>query len=49
MSCGILCGFGFEFPLLRVPGKSRGDLRAAMVRMRGGKQGQPFQFKNFRD
>ncbi|ELX38815.1 hypothetical protein SEET1153_01982 [Salmonella enterica subsp. enterica serovar Typhimurium str. CDC_2009K1153] len=30
-------------------GKSRDDLQAATVLMRGGNLGQPFQFKNFRD
>ncbi|WP_149590185.1 DUF520 family protein, partial [Salmonella enterica] len=49
ISCGNLCGFGFEFTLVRVTGKSRDDLQAAMVLMRGGNLGQPFQFKNFRD
>ncbi|ELY11730.1 hypothetical protein SEE436_021168, partial [Salmonella enterica subsp. enterica serovar Enteritidis str. 436] len=39
----------FEFTLVRVTGKSRDDLQAAMVLMRGGNLGQPFQFKNFRD
>ncbi|PDN16341.1 hypothetical protein CBI66_18040 [Salmonella enterica] len=34
---------------MRVTGKSRADLQAAMVLMRGGNLGQPFQFKNFRD
>ena len=33
---------------LRVTGKSRDDLQAAMVLVRGGDLGQPFQFKNFR-
>ncbi|KJT91683.1 hypothetical protein SEEH0300_10905 [Salmonella enterica subsp. enterica serovar Heidelberg str. 76-0300] len=30
---------------MRVTGKSRDDLQAAMVLMRGGNLGQPFQFK----
>ncbi|OOD50518.1 hypothetical protein BWP08_16180 [Salmonella enterica subsp. enterica serovar Adelaide] len=34
---------------MRVTGKPRDDLQAAMVLMRGGNLGQPFQFKNFRD
>ncbi|MBA2815400.1 YajQ family cyclic di-GMP-binding protein [Candidatus Pantoea persica] len=34
---------------LRVTGKSRDDLQGAMVLVRGGNLGQPFQFKNFRD
>lgn len=34
---------------LRVTGKSRDDLQAAMALVRGGDLGQPFQFKNFRD
>ncbi|MDI5050182.1 DUF520 family protein, partial [Salmonella enterica subsp. enterica serovar Montevideo] len=49
ISCGNLCGFGFEFTLVRVTGKSRDDLQAAMALVRGGNLGQPFQFKNFRD
>ncbi|MGY6030814.1 YajQ family cyclic di-GMP-binding protein [Phytobacter sp. AG2a] len=34
---------------LRVTGKARDDLQAAMALVRGGNLGQPFQFKNFRD
>ena len=34
---------------VRVTGKSRDDLQAAMALVRGGNLGQPFQFKNFRD
>ncbi|WP_413494868.1 YajQ family cyclic di-GMP-binding protein [Morganella psychrotolerans] len=34
---------------VRVTGKARDDLQAAMALVRGGKLGQPFQFKNFRD
>jgi len=34
---------------IRVTGKSRDDLQAAMALVRGGDLGQPFQFKNFRD
>lgn len=34
---------------IRVTGKSRDDLQAAMALIRGGDLGQPFQFKNFRD
>lgn len=34
---------------IRVTGKSRDDLQAAMALIRGGNLGQPFQFKNFRD
>ncbi|MBS0848729.1 YajQ family cyclic di-GMP-binding protein [Citrobacter sp. JGM124] len=34
---------------IRVTGKSRDDLQAAMALVRGGNLGQPFQFKNFRD
>jgi uncharacterized protein YajQ (UPF0234 family) len=34
---------------LRVTGKKRDDLQAAMALVREAKLGQPFQFKNFRD
>lgn len=34
---------------MRVTGKSRDDLQAAMALVRGGNLGRPFQFKNFRD
>ena len=34
---------------LRVTGKNRDDLQAAIQLVRGGNLGQPFQFKNFRD
>jgi len=34
---------------IRVTGKARDDLQAAMALVRGGNLGQPFQFKNFRD
>lgn len=34
---------------VRVTGKSRDDLQAAMALVKGGKLGQPFQFNNFRD
>lgn len=34
---------------LRVTGKSRDDLQAAMALVKKGELGQPFQFKNFRD
>jgi len=34
---------------LRVTGKARDDLQAAMALVRGGNLGQPVQFKNFRD
>lgn len=34
---------------LRVTGKSRDDLQAAMTIVGNGDLGQPFQFKNFRD
>ncbi len=35
--------------LVRVTGKFRDDLQAAMALVRGDNLGQPFQFKNFRD
>ncbi len=34
---------------VRVTGKKRDDLQAAMQVVRGADLGQPFQFKNFRD
>lgn len=34
---------------VRVTGKKRDDLQAAMALVRGGELGQPFQFTNFRD
>jgi len=34
---------------VRVTGKKRDDLQAAMQLVREGEFGQPFQFKNFRD
>jgi hypothetical protein len=34
---------------LRITGKNRDDLQAAMAIVREGDFGQPFQFTNFRD